>query len=132
MIVPNSSLTQINIENFTGANKIISILYLTFHRAIVLEEQALIRQVIVESSIDIPGIDSRNTEVNFKKANGLELAKNQAQVTFFILGAGEVSTEIRRQLLDLANQSMTQRLQEYGITFDVEEPTVYVDSPITI
>ncbi|MGA7934400.1 MAG: mechanosensitive ion channel domain-containing protein, partial [Kovacikia sp.] len=132
VIVPNSSLTQINIENFTGAKKIVSILCLTFHRVIVHEEQALIRQVIVESTVDIPGIDSRNTEVNFKESNSLGLEKNQAQITFFILGAGEVSTEIRRQLLDLANQSITQRLQEYGITFDVEEPTVYVDSPITI
>lgn len=132
MIVPNSSLTQINIENFTGAKKIVSILSLTFHRAIIREEQAFIRQVIVESTVDIPGIDSRNTEVSFKEANGLDLEKNQAQVTFFILGAGDVSTEIRRQLLDLAKQSIAQRLKEYGIAFDVEEPTVYVDSPITI
>ena len=40
--------------------------------------------------------------------------------------------EIRRQVLNIANQKMTQRLKSYGISFDIEEPTVYVDSPITI
>ncbi len=132
VIVPNSVLTQINIENFTGAKKIVSILYLTFHRAIARDEQAFIRQVIIESTIDIPGIDYRSTEVNFRETQGSGLEKHQVQVTFFILNAGEVSTEIRRQLLSLTNQSITQRLKDYGIGFDVEEPTIYVDSPITI
>jgi MscS family membrane protein len=40
--------------------------------------------------------------------------------------------ELRRQLLDIANQKITRRLKEYGIAFDITEPTVYVDSPITI
>lgn len=133
MIVPNSALTQLNIENFTGAKKVMSILYLTFYRAISSEERALIRQVILDSTNDIFGIDSRNTEVTFKNINhSNELEKTQAQVTFFILGSGDVSMELRRQLLDLATQTMTQCLKEYGIAFDIEEPTIYVDSPITI
>ncbi|WP_342745943.1 hypothetical protein [Brunnivagina elsteri] len=40
--------------------------------------------------------------------------------------------ELRRQLLDFANQSITQRLKEYDIAFNIDEPTIYVDSPITI
>ncbi|WP_335337749.1 mechanosensitive ion channel family protein [Nostoc piscinale] len=131
MIVPNSALTQLNIENFTGAKKVMSILYLTFYRAISSEERALIRQVILDSTNDIFGIDSRNTEVTFKTING-DIEKTQAQVAFFILGSGDVSMELRRQLLDLATQTMTQCLKEYGIAFDIEEPTIYVDSPITI
>ncbi|MDH6056180.1 mechanosensitive ion channel family protein [Umezakia ovalisporum] len=133
VIVPNSSLTQVNIENFTGAKKVMSILYLTFYRAINSEEKALIRQVILESTSGIFGLDSRNTNVTFKNINNLvDPDKTQAQVSFFILGSGDVSMELRRQLLDLATQSMTQYLKEYGISFDIEEPTVYVDSPITI
>ncbi|MBU7582022.1 MAG: mechanosensitive ion channel [Nostoc sp. TH1S01] len=131
MIVPNSALTQLNIENFTGAKKVMSILYLTFHRAISSEERALIRQVILDSTNDIFGIDSRNTEVTFKTIGG-DIEKTQAQVAFFILGSGDVSMELRRQLLDLATQTMTQCLKEYGIAFEIEEPTIYVDSPITI
>ncbi|MEW6493253.1 MAG: mechanosensitive ion channel domain-containing protein [Cyanobacteriota bacterium] len=133
MIVPNSSLTQINIENFTDAKKIMSILYLTFHQRISNEDRALIRQVILESTNDIFGIDSRSTHVTFRdisQASGKEIT--QAQITFFILGSGEVSLELRRQILDIANQIITQQLQDYGIAFDVAEPTIYVNSPITI
>ncbi|AFY48484.1 small-conductance mechanosensitive channel [Nostoc sp. PCC 7524] len=133
VIVPNSSLTQVNIENFTGAKKLMSILYLKFFRVISSEERALIRQVIINSSNDIFGIDSRNTEVTFKNINSLaDVEITQAQVAFFILGTGDVSMELRRQLLDLATQSITQYLKEYGIAFEIEEPTIYVDSPITI
>ncbi|WP_066374837.1 MULTISPECIES: mechanosensitive ion channel family protein [unclassified Anabaena] len=133
VIVPNSSLTQVNIENFTGAKKVMSILYLKFFRVISSEERALIRQVILDSTNDIFGIDSRNTEVSFKNINHLVDAEiTQAQVAFFILGSGDVSMELRRQLLDLATQSITQYLKEYGIAFEIEEPTIYVDSPITI
>ncbi|MEA5622318.1 mechanosensitive ion channel family protein [Nostoc sp. UHCC 0251] len=133
MIVPNSSLTQVNIENFTGGKKVMSILYLTFYRALSSEDRALIRQVILDSTNGIFGIDSQNTGVTFKSiSNSLEPDKTQAQVTFFILGSGDVSMELRRQLLNMATESMTQCLKEYGIAFDIEEPTIYVDSPITI
>lgn len=64
--------------------------------------------------------------------NSIDPDKTQAQVTFFILGSGDVSMELRRQLLNMATESMTQCLKEYGIAFDIEEPTIYVDSPITI
>lgn len=133
VIVPNSSLTQVNIENFTGAKKVMSILYLKFFRVINSEEKALIRQVILASTNDIFGIDSRNTEITFKNINHLtDTEITQAQITFFILGSGDVSMELRRQLLDLATQSISQYLKEYGIAFEIEEPTIYVDSPITI
>ncbi|MEB3357032.1 MAG: mechanosensitive ion channel domain-containing protein [Synechococcales bacterium] len=130
MVVPNSSLTQINIENFTGAKKVMAIIYLNLYRQIPEEERALIRQVILESTNDIFGIDPRSTDVAFRKMPGLD--RTQVQVTFFILGSGEVSMELRRQVLDFANQQITQQLTEYGIAFDIEEPTIYVDSPITI
>lgn len=140
IIVPNSSLTQVNIENFTGAKKVMAITYLNFYRAIENEERAFIRQVILESTVDIFGIDTRSTDVIFRdlleqveQSSKVQTAeRTQAQITFFILGSGEVSMGLRRQLLDLANQSITQRLKEYGIAFDIDEPTIYVDSPITI
>ncbi|WP_017314157.1 mechanosensitive ion channel family protein [Mastigocladopsis repens] len=140
IIVPNSSLTQVNIENFTGAKKVMAITYLNFYRAVQNEERALIRQVILESTVDIFGIDTRSTDVIFRdlpeqvgQSSKVQTAeRTQAQITFFILGSGEVSMGLRRQLLDLANQSITQRLKEYGIAFDIDEPTIYVDSPITI
>ncbi len=40
--------------------------------------------------------------------------------------------ELRRQLLDIAQQNIAQKLKDYGIAFDIEEQTINVDSPITI
>jgi len=131
IVVPNSSLTQVNIENFTGAKKVMSIVYLNLYRLIPDDEKALIRQVILESTSDIFGIDYRSTDITFRPVPQ-EKQRTQVQVTFFILGSGEVSMELRRQVLDLANQNITQRLSDYGLRFDIDEPTIYVDAPITI
>ena len=133
VIIPNSVLTQVNIENLTGAKKVISLIYLTFYRTMPDEEKALIRQVIIDSTQDIFGIDPRNTEVIFKNLIGdNQKSITQAQVNFFILGSGEVSMDLRSQLLEAANHSITKQLKEYGIAFDLEERTINVDSPITI
>jgi MscS family membrane protein len=132
-VVPNSALTQAFIENFTDAKKVISILHLNFYRAIPNDERALIRRVILDSTKDIFGIDSRSTDVSFREFDpAISSIKTQVQITFFILGTGAVSLELRRQLLDIANQTIAKRLQEFGIQFHCEEPTIYVDSPITI
>jgi MscS family membrane protein len=133
MIIPNSSLTQINIENFTGAKKVISLVYLNFYRNLPPEERALIKQIILDSTNDIFGIDSRSSDVIFKDI--VQDSKNnitQAQVNFFLLGSGEVSMELRRQLLDMATHNISQTLKEYGISFDLENKTINVESPITI
>lgn len=61
-----------------------------------------------------------------------DFKKTQVQITFFILGSGDVSMELCRQLLDIASHTLTKQLKDYGITFIIEEPTVYVDAPITI
>ena len=133
MIIPNNILTQMNIENFTGAKKVISLIYLTFYRYLPHEERALIRQIILESTKDILGIDSRSTDVTFKDIMKDDQSNiTQAQINFFILGSGEVSMELRRQLLELAHQNISQKLKEYGIAFELEDKTVDVYSSITI
>ncbi|MDP5019067.1 MAG: mechanosensitive ion channel family protein, partial [Dolichospermum sp.] len=132
-IVPNDSLIQLNIENFTGGRKVVSLIYLKFHQEINENEQALIRQIILESTKDLFGIDSRNTEVNFKDIYKDEKTKTtQAQISFFILGAGEIGMDLRHQLLDLAKQNITMQLQEFSINFDIADEPVNIDAPITI
>ncbi|MEM9803708.1 MAG: mechanosensitive ion channel domain-containing protein [Cyanobacteria bacterium P01_D01_bin.56] len=129
-IVPNNAIIQSTVENFTGAKKVMALLYLTFRRKLSPDEQALIRQVIIDSTQDVIGIDTKGTDVSFKqKTDG---GHTQAQATFFILGSGDDSMRIRRQLLDIANQNLTHQLLDYGIDFDIKAPTVYVDAPITI
>lgn len=134
VVVPNNMLTQISIENFTGAKKVMSIIYLRFYRTIASDERALIRQVILESTQGIFGIDSRSTDITFMEPSRASetLAETRAQITFFILGSGEVSMDLRGQLLDIASRNVAQRLREFGIEFDIEEQRINVDSPITI
>ncbi|MDJ0648062.1 MAG: mechanosensitive ion channel [Xenococcaceae cyanobacterium MO_188.B19] len=133
IIAPNSSLTQVNIENYTRAKKVISLIYITFVQAIPESEQAFIRQIIFESTKDIFGIDIRNTEVKFINGNQNKQAKNtQVQISFFILGSGKLSMELRQQLLDIAKQKLSKELKKYGVAFELEQKTINVDSPITI
>ncbi|MGD2181565.1 mechanosensitive ion channel family protein [Lusitaniella coriacea] len=132
VIVPNNVLTQVNIENLTGAKKVISLIYLTFHRIVPEEEKALIRQIILDSTKDIFGIDFRSTEVIFKDIQQQKKGLTQAQINFFLLGSGEVSMDLRKQLLDIAKQNITQKFKEYGIGFELEEKTINVNSPITL
>lgn len=129
-IVPNNAIIQSTVENFTGAKKVMALLYLSFRKKISADEQALIRQVITDATQGVAGLDSRGTDVVFK--SNAENGHTQAQATFFILGSSDDSMRIRRQLLDIANQNLTYRLQEYGIDFDIKAPTVYVDSPIAV
>jgi len=133
MVVPNSSLTQVSIENFTGAKKIISLVYLTFYTPLEEDERALIRQIILDSTKDIFGIDPKNTTVKFEEVNeGKNKALTQAQISFFLLGSEQVSMDLRRQLLEIANQNISIQLKNYGIDFKIEDETINVDSPITI
>lgn len=129
-IVPNNVIIQSTVENFSGAKKVMAITYLNLYRSVTTEEQALVRQVILESTQELSGIDPRSTDITFRELDNGRLS--QAQITFFILGTGDTSMEIRRQLLNVASQQLTHRLKQYGIAFDIEDPTVYVDAPITV
>ncbi|MEM7553321.1 MAG: mechanosensitive ion channel domain-containing protein [Cyanobacteria bacterium P01_A01_bin.84] len=133
VIIPNNVLTQTTIENLTDAKKVISLIYITFYRHLLEEEKALIRQVILNSTQDIFGIDHRITQINFKELPSDTAEKViQAQVTLFVLGTGDMSMELRTQLLEIARQNITKQLKNYGILFDFEEKTINVISPVNI
>ena len=133
MIVPNSNLAQISIENLTRARRIISMVNLTFFRAMSDEEKALIQQLILDSTRDILGIDHQLTQIGFQDLPN-ESGQNyiQAQVVFFILGTTETAMELRKGLLEIARENIVTRLQDYGITFTVEERIVDVTQPMNI
>jgi MscS family membrane protein len=135
IIIPNSILAQMPIENLTGAQKVISLINVIFYRAIPDEERALVRQLILSSTDDIYGIDHRLTEVAFRDPSNGSHGKSgvvQAQIRFFILGTGESSMEIRGQFLDAARQIVMKQLKNYGIEFEIEEGTVNITSPMNI
>ncbi|MDJ0658075.1 MAG: mechanosensitive ion channel [Crocosphaera sp.] len=130
MIVPNSIMANLEIENVTRGKKVMVLLYLDFLKKLEDSEQALVEQVVKESTDALFGIDPGSTKISLFPKEGSDGIR--ARVTFFILGSSENSIELRKRLLELANETITSKLSNYGIEFTVQEPTIYVESPVTI
>ena len=56
----------------------------------------------------------------------------QARISLFVMGSNEESLIIRKRLLEIANKSITEKLKAQGLQFNFSEPTIYVDSPVTL
>ncbi|MFB6277430.1 MAG: mechanosensitive ion channel family protein [Halothece sp.] len=131
IILPNSVMANLDvIENITRSKKVMALLYLDFARPLKQEEEALVQQVVKESTNALFGIDPGSTRINLFQPE--DQPGTRARVTFFILGSSENSFQLRKRLLELANDTITEKLVGYGIEFTCTEPTVYVDSPVTI
>lgn len=129
-VVPNSIFANLEIENISRGKKIMVLLYLDFSKLLAAPEQALVQEVIKESTNSLFGIDPGSTKINFLDLTDPKFTR--ARVTFFILGSSENSVQLRKRLLELANVTMSKKLMAYGIEFKMEEPTIYVESPVTI
>lgn len=130
VIVPNSSMADAEIENITRGKKVMVLLYLDFINSLKVQERALVEQVIKESTDALVGIDPGSTRIQLMDTK--EQNNSRARVTFFILGSSENSIELRKRLLELANETISKRLAEYGLDFTTPDPTIYVDSPVTL
>ena len=130
VIVPNSILANLDIENITRGKKVMVLLYLDFLEILEEREQALVEQVVNKSTNALFGIDPGSTKI--KLFNPEDKPGTRARVTFFILGSSENSIQLRKRLLELANKTISQQLNEYEIEFVMQEPTIYVESPVTI
>jgi small-conductance mechanosensitive channel len=130
LIVPNSIMATKDIENITRGKKVMVLLYLDFMHPLQEQEQALIEQVIQESTETLFGIDPGSTKITLLHPK--DKPGTRARVTFFILGSNEDSTQLRKRLLEVANKKISKQLVNYGIEFKMNEPTIYVDSPIPI
>lgn len=136
IIVPNSQLVNEEIENVSRAKKVMVMLYLDFLRPLGEEDAALVKQVVTRSTNSLFGIDPGSTSISFtptaESADNGHFASIRARVTFFILGSNDNSIQLRKRLLELANDNIASQLREYGIEFAVQDPTVYVESPVTL
>jgi small-conductance mechanosensitive channel len=131
LIVPNSIMANLEIENVTRGKKIMVLLYLDFIQRLGEREKALVQQVVLQSTNTIYGIDPGSTSIVLLEDASQQ--KTRARVSFFILGSTENSIELRKRLLEFANDRISDELKTYGIRFDaLNEPTIYVESPITI
>ncbi|KOP28376.1 mechanosensitive ion channel protein MscS [Hapalosiphon sp. MRB220] len=129
-IVPNSILANLEIENITRGKKVMVLLYLEFLKILEEREKALVQQFITESTNSLFGIDPGSTNITLTDDSENQIT--HARVTFFILGSSENSIQLRKRLLELANNKITKHLLNYGIQFTMQEPTIYVESPVTL
>ena len=130
VIIPNSTMANLDIENITRGKKVMVLLYLDFVRVLEERERSLVEQVVKESTDILFGIDPGSTKIGLFDLE--DRPGTRARVTFFILGSSENSIQLRKRLLELANQTISKKLLEYNIQFSIEDPTIYVDSPVTI
>lgn len=130
MVVPNSELITTRIENVTRAKKVMVLLYMDFSRPLEDQDCALVCQVIKGSTDALFGIDPGSTRIALlRNPKGFV---TRARVTFFILGSSENSIELRKRLLELANEKISKELSDFGVQFTLQEPTSYVESPVTV
>lgn len=130
VIIPNSTLASLEIENITRGKKVMVLLYLEFPKFLSDAEQALVQQVVVNGTNSLFGIDPGSTNVTI--LDDAEKQASRARITFFILGSTESSVQLRKRLLELANETIYNKLVAQGIEFKVQEPAVYVESPVPI
>jgi MscS family membrane protein len=131
MIVPNSTMASKNIENVSRGKKIMAMLCLDFAKRLTQEEQALVTRTVEQESRVFWGLDKASTRVQYGEVDH-KPSVTRARVFFFITSPSENSLELRKRLLDLANRAIAQKLVAQNLRFIVPEPTVYIDSPMSL
>ena len=130
MIVPNSLMASKNIENISRGKKIMAMLCLDFDKLLTEAEKALIRKIVGETSQVFWGFDKASTQIQFSpKENQVGI---RVRILFFLTGSSENSVELRKRLLELANNEIANKLAAYNLRFTTCESIVYIDSPMSI
>lgn len=130
LIVPNSLMSSIDIENISRGTKVMVLLYIDFSQHLKRAEEALVSQTIQKSFDGIFGIDPGSTRIHLFNPDDRE--GTRARISFFVMGTSESSLKLRKRMLEIASQSLTQELRGRQFKFSMQEPTVYVDSPVTL
>lgn len=130
IIVPNSVMIAKDIENISRGKKVMALLYLDFSQPLTQQEEALVRQIVHDSTYKLFGVDTDSTRIAMFQPEAR--VGTRARVTFFMVGSNEDSIGLRKRALEIARESISARLKNYNLSFEMEEPTIYVDSPITI
>jgi small-conductance mechanosensitive channel len=129
-IIPNSTLMQLDIENVSRGKKVMVLLYLDFTKQLDDREEALVEQALKDCTDSVFGIDPGSTQIVLFVYK--ETGNTRARITFFILGSSENAISLRKSLLASTNQTLTNKLKRFGLQYTMQEPNIYVESPVTI
>ena len=130
MIVPNSVMADKNIENISRGQKVMAMLCLDFMEPLQEAEKALVSRTVEETSQIFWGFDRASTRIQFCPLENRP--GTRTRVIFFISSSSKNSLELRKRLLDLANDGLAKKLAAYNLQFTVPESVVYIDSPMSI
>ncbi|MGK7884349.1 MAG: mechanosensitive ion channel family protein [Crocosphaera sp.] len=131
MVVPNNYLTQINIENFTGASKLINIIKVNFFEHLSDSKKSFISQLITESSLKNE-VDYRNINVEFEDIiNDKNEKITQAQIKYFMSLKDNISRDFRIQIIKIIGENIRHQLLEHGINHEIID-SIFINSEISI
>ncbi|MDJ0510378.1 MAG: mechanosensitive ion channel [Crocosphaera sp.] len=131
MVVPNNYLTGINIENFTGASKVINIVKLNFFQLLSDSQKSFVKQLIMNSGLTNE-IDYRHITIDFQDITNHKREEiTQAKIKYFLPLLGEAPTEFRRQIIQIISENIRHKLLEYGMNHEIIDK-IFVNSEISI
>lgn len=130
IVVPNSTMAGLHIENVTRGKKIMGMLCLDFQQLLTESQKALVKQVIEDTSQVFWGLNKANVRIQYSQLE--DRLTTRARLNFFITGSSEDSISLRKRLLELANDQIARSLSAYNLNFTIGEPIVYIDSPMSI
>lgn len=130
VIAPNSLMAGLHVENISRGKKIMALVCLDFTKVFQEQDQALVKQVIEEATQAFWGLDQASTRIQFVDRE--DRSGTRTRIIFFITGSSQNSLGLRKRLIELANEAIGKRLIAYNLRFTLPEPTIYIDSPISL
>jgi MscS family membrane protein len=129
LIVPNSLMASMDVENISRGTKVMALLYLDFPKVLDETERALVDQVLDSSLSKLFGIEPGSIRIATFEPE--DQPGTRARVSFFLLSSSSSSLNLRKRLVEVANQEIGKQLSNNQLEFSMEEPMIYVDSPVT-
>lgn len=129
LIVPNSLMASMDVENISRGTKVMALLYLDFPKVLDDTERALVDQVLDASLNKLFGVEPGSIRIATFEPE--DQPGTRARVSFFLLSSSSSSLNLRKRLVEVANQEIRKQLADNQLQFSMEEPMIYVDSPVT-
>lgn len=131
LIAPNSLMVSMDVENISRGTKVMILFCLDFPKVLNKSESALVYKVIEETfAKELAGFDQGTTQIALFEPE--DQLGTRARINLFVSGASEKSIILRKRLVEIANESITNQLQTENLQFEFAEPSIYVDSPVTL
>ncbi len=129
VIAPNSDLASKDIENISRGTKVMALLCIDFPRVLNESDRPLVEQIVTENITDMFGVEPGSETVRLFEP---DTGGTRARASFFLLGSGQRVISIRKRLVEAAQESIAKQLNFQGLEFSMDEPILYLDSPVTL